>query len=264
MALQRGRRDHPISGVDEFVDLYTGVVELAPERLRKAPESLPSPVHAPDAGDQTRGDILEVRGKKSNHAIDVASVERLVAAPHDLDVLLRHRLSRQSHGLEGFAVRGEGSVTDDLAVMHRPYPTPLLAHADAAALSTRSHLAQGDDIVAGVDELVHVQAYVLERLANHGDQLLKAIMPVEGARVGGIRVLNPDDLGVKEPKHGLSVWHSTNRAVCEPARRSPGTWAPSISARFAFRQFGDSRRWGEIGSAWHGDFDPHAEASRRQ
>jgi hypothetical protein len=77
-------------------------------------------IGAADAGDQSRGDILEVRGKKSNHAIDVAAVERLIAASDDLDVLLRN--TRSPHRVSTIS---SVDVTAKSAVMRSPATSPV-------------------------------------------------------------------------------------------------------------------------------------------
>jgi hypothetical protein len=50
--------------------------------------------------------------------------------------------------LRGLVVREKGLVTDGVAVAQRPYPPPSFSHVHAAALATRSHLAQGNGMLA--------------------------------------------------------------------------------------------------------------------
>ena len=58
-----------------------------------------------------RGDELNLGRGKLQICLYVASVERRQGTPHDLHVLLRHRLLRQPRGFEGFLLVPEGLLS---------------------------------------------------------------------------------------------------------------------------------------------------------
>ena len=85
----------------------------------------------------------------------IVSIPRLVAAANDLDVLLRHRLLRQSGGFEGVLRPSEVPEPKHLALLELEHPSVRLIDSDTAFFPAKSELPE-DQIhaVAGFAPLV--------------------------------------------------------------------------------------------------------------
>jgi hypothetical protein len=71
------------------VDVNLGVLELSPPPLEERPESLTPAMDAFCAGDHPGGEVLEFRRAGGKRAVEIASIESLVGAAQNLDVLAR-------------------------------------------------------------------------------------------------------------------------------------------------------------------------------
>jgi hypothetical protein len=67
--------------------------------------------------------VLDLGVEKLDPVIQVASVERGIGLPHDLDVLLRHRLLRKPCGLKGGGMSLKRLPAGDLAVAKPIHPS---------------------------------------------------------------------------------------------------------------------------------------------
>jgi SAM-dependent methyltransferase len=76
---------------------------VASDKIPRTPPILCASVYATGAWDRSGRHVLELRSEVRDHALQVAPVERLIAAPNDLHILLRHRLLPHPGGFYGLS-----------------------------------------------------------------------------------------------------------------------------------------------------------------
>src|SRR5829696_7052364 len=81
-------------------------------------------------------------------AVDIEAVKGLIHPPHDLQVLLRHRLLRQSGGFEGLPPIQINLTLEDLALSKQPECRDFPTHGDATSRASANESIQLDHAVS--------------------------------------------------------------------------------------------------------------------
>src|SRR5215207_2211100 len=107
---------------------------------------------------------VHIISRQAEHRIDVASVEGVQDRPHNLHVLLRHRLLAQPGGFEGFGLTAAGAPPNDsLVTPLGEYPAHLLDHGRGAVHAVRPMRADArgaERPVAKLANLIEAEAEV--------------------------------------------------------------------------------------------------------
>jgi hypothetical protein len=95
--------------------------------------------------------------------IHVAGVPRLEQGPHDLDVLLRHRLLPQPDGFEGKLPTGEEMLSADPSVCEpREHGADLHSHWEGGTFGLSGELKEGNHRGSSVMELAKIEPEIVE------------------------------------------------------------------------------------------------------
>src|SRR5437764_13151227 len=121
----------------------------------------------------------------------------------ELHVLLRHRLLRQAHGFEGFVSVVEVVDPRDQAAAYPVDERVRAVDLDAAAAPLCLHPNKDHYRVAGVDELVQLDAPLSPRFSPVLKPPRQAVVSAVVALVGGVVVMNLD-LGISRVPENLA------------------------------------------------------------
>src|SRR4051812_5391608 len=113
-----------------------------------------SPRRVPGSTAPVGFDVLDLGVHQLDGPGKLVMGPRVIEAPHDLDVLPRHRLIRQAGCFEGFGSVRKVDLADALAVAGSVHLEQSVADLDSAATPTASVADCEDDLVTGVEDLV--------------------------------------------------------------------------------------------------------------
>src|SRR5436190_2224067 len=142
--------NNPAVAVAEPLDLPSEVLPALIDSRAVLRGSVRTAKDSPFQGRSHRHD-LSIRGEASPESLGVTSVERFYCRPHDLHVLLRHRLLREPHGFEGLSVVPEELHAEHLSLPERVDAGQLHARLRAVAHATPDE--PHDNSVGGVEEV---------------------------------------------------------------------------------------------------------------
>jgi hypothetical protein len=232
MAPERHGGQHPVTGVDQLVDLSMGLVELAPPTVQELPEILRPAIQAPGAGDRVSGDVLELGRSVGEHALEIASVESLVATAHHFHGLPRHRLHPRAGCFKGLGTVPVAAMASDLPVTQcedvEGREPPFYAAASAAANLPAGYYY----VISVVEDLLgfkSVRTPCREPLGKPGLDLVAATvdLPVDRDPGGNL----PLDLRVKRVKRGLIIGAVERAGSVRTSSTFPSDIAPRSISR---------------------------------
>ena len=120
-----------------------------------------------------------------------------VGPPHDLNVLLRHRLLAQPGGFEGFGHVRVHLHPDRLSVPERPHLSEAHVDGDSRGLRTPPLVDDDDDALPGVDEVLGLKLPTFPRIRPLGEELVRTLGP------GVDLFVRPADLDTSQTRSGF-------------------------------------------------------------
>ena len=108
----------PVAKLANLIEAEAEVRKGTKEVLPPLPHAVLSVIVATDSGEQWLD--LAIRVVERDEHVKVAPGEGIKGPIRKLDLLLRHRLLPQPHGFEGFGLRLESAVPDDLSLPESP------------------------------------------------------------------------------------------------------------------------------------------------
>src|SRR5262249_49145699 len=165
-----------VTSVDQLLDLDVGILELALQPVHELPVSLRSVKDSRASGDRPAGGVSEIRGDVSKCPIHISSAVRLEGAPHNLDVLLRHRLPLKPGGFEGLSGVEVVPKPNELAVLELDHSAVRRIDLGPAFLSTPAKTPDSNDSIAEVPDLRDRDVDLGEGRIQISNKLPKALM----------------------------------------------------------------------------------------